>query len=62
MDKCDLRHLDYYTDMKKKKDQEKRRLKRDLKPCNVFEGIKEPKKQKRAKGKSKSSKVLNGYP
>ena len=62
MDKCDLRHLEYYTDMKKKKEQEKRRLKRDLKPCNVFEGIKEPQKQKRAKGKSKSSKVLNGYP
>ena len=46
MDKCDLRHLEYYTDMRKKKDQENRRLKRDLKPCNVFEGIpkKEPKK------------------
>ena len=51
MDKCDLRHLDYYTDMKKKKDQEKRRLKRDLKPCNVFEGItkKEPKKGSKLK-------------
>ena len=51
MDKCDLRHLDFYTDMKKKKEQEKRRLKRDLKPCNVFEGISkiEPKKGSKLK-------------
>jgi hypothetical protein len=37
--------------MRKKKDQENRRLKRDLKPCNVFEGIpkKEPKKGSKLK-------------
>jgi hypothetical protein len=37
--------------MKKKNEQEQKRLKKDLKPCNVFEGIPNKPKTKGKKGK-----------
>jgi hypothetical protein len=57
MDKCDLRHLEFYTQMKKKNEQEQKRLKNDLKPCNVFEGI-----PKKPKTKGKKDKKTNKRP